>query len=46
MLEKTRNNAIKDSLVVFINMVHNFYGEEKSRLFRESKELLLNISLD
>lgn len=32
--------------MVFINIVNNSLGEENGMIFRESKELLLNISLD
>jgi len=45
-LEKNRNEAIKESLLVFINILQNFFGEEKAKMFRESHELLLNINLD
>lgn len=35
-LEKNRNEAIKESLIVFINIMSNFFGEEKATMFRES----------
>ena len=45
-LEQNRNQAIKQSLVAFINILDDFFGEDKLTSFRESKELLINMNLD
>jgi hypothetical protein len=45
-LEKHRNNAIKDSLLNIMEILSGYFGEEKIKVFRESRELLVSFDLD